>query len=326
MQIRRGFLGWGIFLILVGAIPLAVRGGYISADDLGRLFNLWPLILIGIGVGLVLSRTRFDFIGGLIVAATIGIMVGGLLSVGVSGFSAGSCGSNATATPFPARDGAFGSTGDVTLALDCGEMTVGAAQGSNWHLDGSDKDGSGPTVRSDESTLEVRSRHEPGTAWFAFGDRDTWRLTLPAAATLGLDVQVNAGRGTLDLAGATLGDVRAQVNAGSASFGLGSVAAISTVDLRLNAGSLGVTLPNLSVTGSIQANAGSVQLCVPAGAGIRLRTGQSVFANYDYAGHGLVQDGSTWTTPGFESAAVKIDLDTKANAGSFTLDPEDGCG
>src|SRR3954465_4013290 len=102
MQIRRGFLGWGIFLILVGAIPLAVRGGYISADDLGRLFKLWPLILIGIGVGLVLSRTRFDFIGGLIVAATIGIMVGGLLSVGVSGFSAGAVGRAAhTHTPPP---------------------------------------------------------------------------------------------------------------------------------------------------------------------------------------------------------------------------------
>src|SRR3954452_7670787 len=101
MQIRRGFLGWGIFLILVGAIPLAVRGGYISADDLGRLFNLWPLILIGIGVGLVLSRTRFDFIGGLIVAATIGIMVGGLLSVGVSGVSAGSGGAEGTTDPVP---------------------------------------------------------------------------------------------------------------------------------------------------------------------------------------------------------------------------------
>ena len=48
--------------------------------------------------------------------------------------------------------------------------------------------------------------------------------------------------------------------------------------------------------------------------------------SYDYAGHGLVQDGKTWTTPGYDSATVRIELDTNANAGSFSLDPEDGCG
>ena len=53
---------------------------------------------------------------------------------------------------------------------------------------------------------------------------------------------------------------------------------------------------------------------------------RDIIASYDYAGHGLVQDGSTWTTPGFDSAAVRIELETEANAGSFTLDPEDGCG
>jgi hypothetical protein len=326
MHIRRGFLGWGVFLILAGAIPLAARAGYITNDQLGQLWNLWPLVLIGIGVGLVLSRTRFDFVGGLIVAATFGVIVGGLLSAGVSGFSGASCGSDAATTAFPARDGTFGSTGDVELRLDCGDMTVGVADGSGWHLDGSDSDGTGPTVDATSSTLEVRSRHEGGASWLGFGDRDTWRLTLPAAPRLGLDVQLNAGRGTLDLSGATLGEVGLQMNAGSASLDLGAVAAISSIDLQLNAGSLGVTLPNLSLTGSIQANAGSVELCAPPGAALRLHTGESIIASYDYSGHGLVQDGSTWTTPGFETAAIKIDLETKANAGSFHLDPEDGCG
>jgi LiaF transmembrane domain len=326
MRIRRGLLGWGVFLILAGAIPLAVRAGYISNDDLSRYWSLWPLILIGIGVGLILSRTSFDFVGGLIVAATVGVMVGGLLSAGVSGFGGASCGSTAATTAFPARDGTFGSTGDVEVRLDCGDLTVGVGQGSGWHLEGSDTHGTGPTLESDASTLDVRSRHEGGPSWLGFGDHDTWRLTVPATPRLGLDVQVNAGRGTIGLAGATLGEVGLQLNAGSATLDLGSVAAISTIDLQLNAGSLGVTLPNLSLTGSIQANAGSVKVCVPPEAGLRLHTGESIIASYDYAGHGLVQDGSTWTTPGFDSAPVKIDLETKANAGSFTLDPEGGCG
>ena len=57
MHIRRGYLGWGVFLILVGAVPLAVRAGYLTDDQIGRLWSLWPLILIGIGVGLILRRT-----------------------------------------------------------------------------------------------------------------------------------------------------------------------------------------------------------------------------------------------------------------------------
>ena len=102
MHIRRGYLGWGVFLILAGSVPLLVRAGYLTTDQVGRLWSLWPLILVGIGIGLILSRTRFDFVGGLVVAATFGLMVGGLLSAGVSTISGGTCGSGQGTTPFPA--------------------------------------------------------------------------------------------------------------------------------------------------------------------------------------------------------------------------------
>ena len=49
MRINRGFLGWGVFLLIVGAIPLAVRAGYVTVDQIGNVGSLWPLILIGIG-------------------------------------------------------------------------------------------------------------------------------------------------------------------------------------------------------------------------------------------------------------------------------------
>ena len=64
--------GLGRVSHLAGAVPLLVRSGYLTSDQIGRLWDLWPLIIIGIGVGLILSRTRFDFLGGLIVAATFG--------------------------------------------------------------------------------------------------------------------------------------------------------------------------------------------------------------------------------------------------------------
>ena len=325
MHIRRGFLGWGVFLILVGAVPLLVRSGYLDAVQVGRLWQLWPLILVGVGVGLILRHTPFDFVGGLIVAATVGLMVGGLLGVGVGSISTGFCGSDSGSVAFPSRDGTFAGPGSVDLRLDCGQMTVAVAPGSVWHVAGSDADGSGPTVDSTDASLSVRSRPGNGAPFFGFGARDTWQITVPDATTIDVDLRVNAGSANVDLGGASLGGLHLQQNAGSAVVDLATVKAIGVLDARLNAGSLGLTLPNATLTGTIIANAGSVRLCAPAGAALKLRTGENIVGSYDYDGHGLVKDGSTWTTPGFDTAAVKIELQTSANAGSFTLDPEDGC-
>jgi hypothetical protein len=326
MHVRRGFLGWGVFLILAGAVPLLVRSGVLTDDQVARLWTLWPLILVGIGVGLLLSRTRYGFVGGLIVAATFGLIAGGLLSTGVSTISTGSCGSGAATTAFPTRDGSFnGASAAVTVQLNCGMLEVGAAEGNAWRVAGHDRDGAGPEIDADDVSLQVRPRDRADEPFTFFGQRDDWTVTLPGGPTVDLNLKLNAGSSTADLGSATIGIVDIELNAGSSTVDLSEVAAIERLEGVLNAGSLGVTLPNKSMTGSIQANAGAVKLCAPEGVGLRLRTGGSSLAAYDYDGHGLVSDGSTWTSPGYDTAAVQIDLETRANLGSFTLDPAGGC-
>jgi len=325
MHVRRGFLGWGVFLILAGTVPLLVRSGFLTDEQVANLWTLWPLILVGIGVGLLLSRTRYGFVGGLIVAATFGLMVGGLLSSGVSTISTGSCGSEAATTAFPPRDGSFsGSSAEVTLQLNCGKLEVAAGQADGWHVEGHDRDGSGPEIESDASSLDVRSPDRNGPFTF-FSQHDDWNVTLPTGPKLDVNLKLNAGSSKANLRGTSIGRVDIELNAGASTVDLGEVAAIERLEAGLNAGSLGISLPNHSMTGTIEANAGSVKLCAPDGAGLRLRTGESIIAGYDYGGHGLVQNGNTWTTPGYDTAAVQIDLETRANAGSFTLNPEDGC-
>jgi hypothetical protein len=326
MHIRRSFLGWGVFLILAGAVPLAVRGGYLTTDQIGRLWTLWPLILVGVGVGLILTRTRFDFIGGIIVAATLGLMAGGLISTGVGAVSTGACGEGGRTAAFPARDGAFATTGgSVQIDADCADVTLGVGSDDAWRVEGEDDDGLGPVIEATETTLDVRPRDESGRPFWTLGERDTWRVTVPTTTTVDVAVQLNAGQATIDLAGAAVGTLHLQLNAGAATIDLGSAEAVEGMDIGLNAGSLGLTLPRVSTTGTIHANAGAVRLCAPEGVGLKLQTNESIVASYDYADQGLVQDGSTWTTPGFDTASVKIQLETEANAGSFALDPEDGC-
>ena len=72
-----------------------------------------------------------------------------------------------------------------------------------------------------------------------------------------------------------------------------------------------MTLPHVSMTGTIHANAGAVRLCAPEGVGLKLHAGESIVASYDYADHGLVQDGSTWTTPDFDTAPPEDRIDDR---------------
>ena len=60
MRIDRSLLNWGVFLIALGGIPLAVDQGWLESDIAGDLGQLWPLILVGIGlVGITFWENGF---------------------------------------------------------------------------------------------------------------------------------------------------------------------------------------------------------------------------------------------------------------------------
>ncbi len=326
MRVNRDLLGWGVFLIVLGSVPLAVRAGYLDSDLVRRAWELWPLILVGIGLGLMLRRTRAAIVGGLVVAVTFGLIGGSLLAVGIGG-AITSCGvgvGSGAGTPFETRTGSLDAAGTVTLALDCGELKVSPATGSAWSLTGNDEDGKGPDIQSANDRLRVRSPDRSGVALTRRGDR--WQVALPADPSLRLDVSLNAGSATLDLAGMHVPTVNLSVNAGEIRADLSRAAQVGQLDASANAGSLRISLPAASVTGSISANAGSVALCAPSDVGLRFRGSDDPLSSNNFGSRGLVQNGRTWTTPGFDAATIRIDLAVSANLGSITLNPEVGCG
>jgi hypothetical protein len=60
--------------------------------------------------------------------------------------------------------------------------------------------------------------------------------------------------------------------------------------------------------------------------GLRFRGSDNPLSSNNFGDRGLEQSGHTWTSPGFDAATARIDLAISANAGSITLNPEDGCG
>lgn len=324
MRLDRRLLGWGVFFILLGAVPLAVRQGLVPADAVSRAWTLWPLLLIAAGIGLLLRRTPFEFVGGLLTAATLGLIGGALIAGGAIPF--GGCSSDRDTTAFPAQRGDLAGRATVSLTLNCGDLTVQTADGSTWTLEGVDQGGQVPTIDAGPDRLRVSSATRTGIN--VLGAPDRWTVTLPTAPTLDLQARVNAGSGRLDVRSARLGGVDVVVNAGALTLDLSRAVAIEQLSVQLNAvGDSEIKLPNLSLHGAIRANAaGDVRLCPPPGAGLRLAANDNLTASNNYAARGLSRVGGAWETPGFASAAVRIDLETTANAGSFDLEQEGNCG
>lgn len=325
MRIDRGLLGWGVFLITLGTVPLAVRANLVDADTVRRAWELWPLILVGIGLGLVLQRTGAAVVGGLVVALTFGLIGGSLLAVGVGGGITG-CGigiGSEEGTAFTTQSGSLGGNPSVSLDLNCGELTLATGPGSAWTVAGRDERGDGPEITSSADQLRIRSRDQTGIILGTQGER--WQVTLPADPATRLDVSVNAGSGTLNLAGAHVPRVSLSVNAGDIRADLSEAADVAQLDASANAGSLHLILPAASITGSVSANVGSVELCVPSGVALRFRGSDDPMSSNNFGVRGLVKSGGTWTSPGFDAATVRIDLAASANLGSITLNPEAGC-
>jgi hypothetical protein len=321
MHVDRRLLNWGLFFILLGAIPIAVRQGWIASDIVSKWWTLWPLLLVAAGIGLLLSRTSFEFVGGLLTAATLGVMAGGILAVGFAGVSIAGCGDQGGGTAFAARDGQLGQDASVRLELNCGDLTVATAAGPAWRLEGADEDGKGPTVDASQNALSIRSHDSVAP----FGKRDRWTVTLPETANLDLNMTINAGRGRLDLGAAALRGVRLNVNAADVRLDLSRTTGTGDFTVEANAASLKLVMPGRSVTGRLSVNAGSIDFCTAAGAGVRIRTNDSFAAGNNFATQGLTRSGNTWETPNYASATVQIDLDGQANAGSLNLNPNGGC-
>jgi hypothetical protein len=323
VRIDKRLFGWGLFFVVLGSVPLAVRAGLVAADTAGMAWRLWPLLLVGSGIGLLLRGRREAAIGGLVTAVTFGLIGGGLLAGGWVDIGSIACGNGRSGGPRVEQGGTLDPAAHVTLEQRCGDVNVRMVDGTGWTLaaDGGDR---APDISASPTDLRIRSGGRRVIFVGIGGSRETWDVGLPRGSTIDLSTTLNAGSGRLDLKGGRFGSISTTVNAGDMRIDLDGATAAS-IGLTLNAGDTGIVLPASALTGSLSVNAGSIRICAPPGVGLRFRTNESITSSYDFASAGLVKSGSTWTSPNFTTAEIRIDLSTTANAGSVALNPAEGC-
>ncbi len=327
-MINRSLLNWGVFLIALGGVPLAVKQGWAEASIAGDLWRVWPLILVGIGLGLILRWTPMAWLGGAIVAGTFGLIFGALVAGGVQGISNACVGLGSGESRTTSESGpASGTTFDLQVELSCGDVAVTRGTAEEWSIQAQHGPDDEPTIEGGASGLTVNQGAGTDELFvFSQQTRSDWQVGLPASPSVSASVTLNAAGGTFDLGTGPMSQLSATFNASDATLDLGSITTPEPADLSLtfNASSGVLTLPAASVTGSMTLNASSLTLCLPAAAQARFEL-ESTLASDDFAGSGLTSIGDGWQTDGFDTAASRIDLSITSTVSSVSVDRPEVC-
>ncbi|HEX2755913.1 MAG TPA: DUF5668 domain-containing protein, partial [Candidatus Limnocylindrales bacterium] len=256
MRVRRGLLFWGLFLIPLGGISLLVRAGAVDPDRLSEAWRLWPLILIGIGLAILLGPGRTAVVGTAIVAVVLGSVGGAAIASGhlwIGALSDCAVASGPTDQQLQ-RSGSFDRSAAVRLDLRCGSLALTTTTGSQWKLDAAYR-GTGPIVDASGSRLDLRVSGGGGER------RNDWTVSLPSAVGV-LSITANGATATLQFPDGHVASLDVDMNAGDLRIDA-THGAVDVVDLSMNAGRIRLDAGSSVLGGDVSVNAGAFDLCVP---------------------------------------------------------------
>ena len=224
---------WPAVLILIGFIALLVNSGWISADRVYLLVNLWPLILIVIGLELILRRSVPGTAGDVASVLIVLLAVVGAAVYVVAGPNPSTTHTLDTHSPVVGVE-------QASLEIDVGSANITVS--STTALDGDlyrahiEYAGSKPSVSFDQSTGLVRISQLSGN--FPFFQSRRFVLDVKVNQNVAWSINENSGATTsrLNLAGAQVGTININTGASRNDIYLGDPSGI--VPVTINGGSL----------------------------------------------------------------------------------------
>jgi hypothetical protein len=299
MYHRRPSLFWPIILIGVGVIFLLSNTGVITGNPWPIIANLWPVLLIVIGLDILFGRRSAA--GSVISAVLALVVVGGVIflliaapNLNLPGFSFGG---ELKAEHIEYPLGELRSA-NVSIGFTTGRNELYALGDSNQLIQG-DVSHYGTldfNVRESGSQADVRV-HTGSVSIVGFVSSERWNIGLNTRPTYDMELSLGAGEATLDLSRFKLTGGRIDVGVGSAELRLPSTGRFS---LRVNGGvgNLRIVVPrDMAVSAEVNTGIGNFN------PGSRLRS--------------LGRD--TYETDGFGSADNAVTLNVDVGIGSVAI-------
>jgi uncharacterized protein GlcG (DUF336 family) len=226
---------WPAVLILIGVLALLVNSGWISADRIYLLLNLWPLILIVIGLELIVRRSM---LGTARDVASVLIVL--LAVVGAAVYMV--AGPNPSSTQTLDTHSSASGIEQAELEIDVGSanftVTSSNALEGDLYRAHIDYAGTKPSVAFDQSTGLVRISQSGGN--FGFLQSRRFVMDVKVNQNVAWSITENSGATTskLNLTGAQVGTININTGASRSDIYLGDPSGI--VPVTINGGSLNV--------------------------------------------------------------------------------------
>lgn len=293
---RHGLVG-PVILVGLGVVLLLENLGMISGSIWGVLLQMWPLILIAIGIDLLIGR-RSTLGAVLSLILILAVFAGGFWLAGVRIQGGGQM--------LPSQDvrQALGGakSAEVLLSPAAGQLDLSAAPGSPDLIHGRVPAEPGASVRVNASTSGTVARVElrdTGGVAFPFivsSNRAPWSLAIIDQVPVDLQVTMGAGQVTLDLSSLQLTHLQVDMAVGQTMVKLPASGRFS---------------------GKVSSAIGQLVIQVPAGMGLRLHVSSgiataSIPPTYRH-------DGDEYTSPSFGTSQNTVDLDVSQAIGSIEV-------
>jgi hypothetical protein len=291
---------WPAILIAAGVIALVAETGAISSGRLYRLADLWPVVLIVIGLELITRRVLEGLTRDLAAALIVLVAVGGaVVYVAVRGPV-----SDATQT-MDASD-SVGSLNLATLDVDAGAATMtvegSSALGSDLYRAHIQYVGTKPKVSLDRSTGNLQIFQNNDLGFFA-SRRFVLDLQINSAVSWNVSADTGSTNGTLKLSAVKVGSIDLNTGASRTDLTLGRPTGIVRISVDGGAISLHLHRPRGSEA-YVHVSGGAVSL--------------------DADGRQLRGVGDeTWQSNGYVGAADAYQVEVSGGASMVTVDTND---
>src|SRR5579884_179394 len=242
-----------VLLIIVGFVFLLNNLGIVPWSIWLSLAQLWPVILILLGVDILLGR-RSTALGALITTVVLIAVVGAAIGMSVS--NPGTTSSTKAPLQEQTSSAPLGgaSSGDVSLTIPAGTLNVGAlpAKGDNL-LEVASTMPSGMRMTLNAAPRggiaeAVLSASGDRTTWWPFGrsgfaNTATWNVQLVPGVPLSLRANVGAGQTNLDLTNLMIQHLIINSGAVKTTIHFPAGAGQTDADIRSGAGELDLIIP-----------------------------------------------------------------------------------
>lgn len=280
--------------IALGVVFLLCNLGYLAFSAWQVLLRLWPLFLVAAGLDILIGKGSClgSLLGLLVILA---ILAGSLWVLGGGVFSERM---QPTTQLEQALEGV--SQARVEINQDAGSMRIGASDDNDMLLVGIGPVGEGLTftkdfqVRDGIGNLVLRGKGEQGLT--VNTNQYAYNYQLNSKIPIELITNQDAGEIILDLENLNIIDL----------------------DVDQAIGQISMSLPELSLSGSINGAIGQVNIIVPENVGLKVVAGIALVsiqtpADFD-------KDNRIYTSSNYEQAEIKIDLQINLAIGHVKIE------